>query len=76
MSSPPILYEPNRGLRRRYISVYDGAAAAMLGEYVRNYSPEAREAREWQIERTQGFRPLYRLNITPAPREPPTHSDA
>jgi hypothetical protein len=49
--------------RRPFISVYDGAAAAMLGKYLCAYTPEQREEREAKSRRSHGWRPIYRINV-------------
>lgn len=49
--------------RKPYISVYEGGAAAMVGEYVRSWNENQRSYREYRIQRTQGFKPLYRINL-------------
>jgi hypothetical protein len=49
--------------RRPFISVYEGAAAAMLGTYLCAYSRDQREEREWKSKRSHGWRPIYRINV-------------
>jgi len=53
--------------RKPFVSVYEGAAAQMLGRYVRSWNREQRDWREQHIQRTQGFRPLYRINLRDKP---------
>lgn len=50
------------GKRKPYISVYD-AGSQMVGHYVASWNREQREWRERRILQTQGFRPIYRINI-------------
>lgn len=54
----------SRSDRKPFISVYEGAAAAMLGQFLRSWNREQREWRENNIFRTQGFRPIYRINVS------------
>lgn len=49
--------------RRPFISVYDGAAASMIGTYLCAYTPEQRIERENKSRRSHGWRPLYRINV-------------
>lgn len=49
--------------RRPFISVYDGAAAAMIGTYLCAYDEDQRRSREWKVNRSHGWRPLYRINV-------------
>jgi hypothetical protein len=53
----------SRTERKPFISVYDGAAAQMVGQYVRSWNADQRQYREYRIRKTQGFEPLYRINI-------------
>lgn len=46
-----------------FLSVYDGAAARMMGAVVSSWSPEQRQYREGNIRRKQGFKPIYRINV-------------
>jgi hypothetical protein len=49
--------------RKPFISVYDGAAAAMVGRHVLNWNRDQREFREERIRRAHGWRPIYRINV-------------
>jgi hypothetical protein len=49
--------------RRPFVSVYEGAAAAMLGQYLCSYSRDQREEREQTSRRSHGWRPIYRINV-------------
>lgn len=55
---------PTRARRMPFISVFEGAAAQMVGTVVFNYSREQRRYREQRIWRAHGFRPVARINIT------------
>lgn len=49
--------------RKPFVSVYDGAAASMVGRYLLNWNRDQREHREERIRRAHGWRPLYRVNV-------------
>lgn len=49
--------------RKPHWSIYDGAAARMMGPAVSFWSEDQRKAGEKRIYRTQGFRPIYRVNL-------------
>jgi hypothetical protein len=49
--------------RRPFISVFDGAAASMIGQYLGAYSREQRIDRENIVNRSHGWRPIYRINV-------------
>lgn len=49
--------------RKPFVSVYRGAAAQMMGQFVGAYSRRHREEREQHIQFKLGFRPAYRINI-------------
>lgn len=49
--------------RRPFISVYRGAAAQMMGQFVGAYTRRHRKDREQHIGFKLGFRPAYRINI-------------
>lgn len=49
--------------RKPYWSIYDGSAACMMGPAVSFWREDEREFGEKRIHRTQGFRPIYRVNL-------------
>lgn len=62
--------------RRPFISVYEGAAAAMIGQYLCAYTRDQREEREAKSRRSHGWRPIYRINVRFKDSRPMTEEDA
>lgn len=65
MTRVPVIWDSwcSKSSRKPFLTVYDGAAEDMVGRYVRAWNRDQRTWKEGNIERTQKFRPLYRINI-------------